>query len=64
MDLEFSCKLGEGAYGAVHKAIMVSTGQIVAVKTVKLTDEDEGIPSTTIREISILKSLDHPNIIK
>jgi serine/threonine protein kinase len=36
----------------------------VAVKTVKLTDEDEGITSTTIRELTILQNLNHPNIIK
>lgn len=29
-----------------------------------MEDEDEGIPSTTLREISALKDLDHPNIIK
>ena len=27
-------------------------------------DEDEGLPTTTIREISILKELNHPNIVK
>lgn len=63
-DLEIICKLGEGAYGAVYKAKIPKTGEIVAVKTVKLTDEDEGITSTTIRELTILQNLDHPNIIK
>jgi serine/threonine protein kinase len=48
-DIEFSCKLGEGAYGAVHKGKIIKSGEIVAVKTVKLADEDEGITSTTLR---------------
>lgn len=36
----------------------------MAVKKIRLEDEDEGIPSTTLREIFALKELDHPNIIK
>jgi len=57
-------KLGEGTYGTVYRAKDNETGQIVALKKVKLHDEDEGIPSTTIREVSLLQTLDHPNIIK
>jgi len=57
-------KLGEGTYGTVYRAQHNETGEIVALKKVKLHDEDEGIPSTTIREVSLLKTLDHPNIIK
>lgn len=34
------------------------------MKKIKLDDEDEGFPSTALREISALKELDHPNIIK
>jgi cyclin-dependent kinase len=34
------------------------------LKKIKLETEDEGIPSTALREISILKELDHPNIVK
>jgi len=29
-----------------------------------LSDEDEGIPATTLREISILVQLEHPNLVK
>jgi len=37
----------------------------VAVKKIKLdNDEDEGIPATSLREMSVLKKLDHPNIVK
>lgn len=57
-------KLGEGTYGTVYRAKNNATGQVVALKKVKLHDEDEGIPSTTIREVSLLQTLDHPSIIK
>merc|ERR1712023_606487 len=33
-------------------------------KKIRLEAEDEGIPSTAIREISILKELQHPNIVR
>lgn len=35
-----------------------------ALKKIRLESEDEGIPSTAIREISLLKELNHPNIVK
>ena len=37
--------------------------QIVALKKIRLESEEEGVPSTAIREISILKELQHPNIV-
>ena len=40
------------------------TGEIVALKKIRLEAEDEGIPSTAIREISLLKELQHPNIVR
>ncbi len=30
---------------------------------IRLESEDEGVPSTAIREISLLKELKHPNIV-
>jgi len=56
-------KIGEGTYGVVYKA-QDSTGGIYALKTIRLDAEDEGIPSTAIREISLLKELQHPNIVR
>jgi serine/threonine protein kinase len=35
----------------------------VALKKIKLECDDEGFPSTAIREISILKELQHPYIV-
>ncbi len=57
-------KLGEGTYGVVFKAKDMKTQEIVAIKKVKLENESEGVPSTAIREISLLKELSHPNVIK
>lgn len=56
-------KVGEGTYGVVYKA-QDSAGEIYALKTIRLEAEDEGIPSTAIREISLLKELQHPNIVR
>ena len=33
------------------------------MKKIRLESEDEGVPSTAIREISLLKELQHPNIV-
>ena len=57
-------KIGEGTYGTVFKAITKVSNQLVALKRIKLEAEDEGVPSTAIREISLLKELDHVNIVK
>lgn len=56
-------KIGEGTYGVVYKAKDVQTNDIVALKKIRLDSEDEGVPSTAIREISLLKELQHPNIV-
>lgn len=57
-------KIGQGTYGVVYKAKNLETKQIVAVKQMKLEHEDEGIPCTAIREISLLKELHHINIVQ
>ena len=66
-------KLGEGTYGVVFKAQNTETGevskskltvQIVALKKIKLEKEDDGVPSTAIREISLLKGIKHPNVVE
>jgi cyclin-dependent kinase len=57
-------KIGEGSYGVVYKAKDRITNRIIALKRIRLEAEDEGIPSTAIREISLLKELRHPNIVR
>ncbi|XP_065275861.1 cyclin-dependent kinase 2 isoform X3 [Emys orbicularis] len=57
-------KIGEGTYGVVYKARNKVTGEVVALKKIRLDTETEGVPSTAIREISLLKELNHSNIVK
>jgi cyclin-dependent kinase len=57
-------KIGEGTYGVVYKARNLETGNIVALKKIRLEGEDEGIPSTALREISVLREIEHENIVK
>lgn len=57
-------KLGEGTYGIVYKAQNLETGEFVAIKKIRLEKEDDGVPSTAIREISLLKNLKHPNVVE
>ncbi|GAA5845478.1 hypothetical protein JCM3766R1_001533 [Sporobolomyces carnicolor] len=56
-------KLGEGTYATVHKGRSRITNELVALKEIHL-DAEEGTPSTAIREISLMKELKHPNIVR
>ena len=57
-------KIGEGTYGVVFKGRNKKSGEIVAMKKIRLESEEEGVPSTAIREVSLLKELNHPNIVR
>lgn len=52
-------KVGEGTYGKVYKARDKRTGQMVALKKTRLEIEEEGVPSTALREVSLLQMLSH-----
>ncbi|KAI3432591.1 hypothetical protein D9Q98_004139 [Chlorella vulgaris] len=56
-------KVGEGTYGKVYKAKDLNTGKLVALKKTRLEMEEEGVPSTTLREISLLQMLSESNHI-
>lgn len=56
-------KIGEGTYGIVYRAIHKQTKMIVALKKIRPENEEEGVSPTTLREISILKSIRNKRII-
>ncbi|XP_022200489.1 cyclin-dependent kinase-like 1 isoform X1 [Nilaparvata lugens] len=56
-------KLGEGSYGVVFKCRNRETGQTVAIKKFVESEEDPLIRKIALREIRLLKSLKHPNLV-
>eukprot|EP00440_Ansanella_granifera_P055647 gb/GFBE01060315.1/.p1 GENE.gb/GFBE01060315.1/~~gb/GFBE01060315.1/.p1 ORF type:complete len:323 (+),score=71.63 gb/GFBE01060315.1/:1-969(+) len=57
-------KIGEGTYGTVYKASCRQTGERVAIKKIRILYEDDGVPSTALREITLLKELNHTNVVQ
>nr|QYW07098.1 G-type cyclin-dependent kinase 2 [Dimocarpus longan] len=62
-------KISEGTYGIVHRARDKMTGEIVALKEVKMNvgssaeHSEYGFPLSSLREINILLSFNHPSIV-
>ena len=60
-------KIGEGTYSTVYMGCKITTdeanNQKVAIKKYRSEDSDTNVNVTTLRELSILQELDHPNII-
>lgn len=57
----------QGAYGIVYRARDMRSNGYVALKKIRISMSADGIPMTTLREISLLKNLDsyqHPNVVK
>lgn len=49
--------MGEGAYGIVYKARNKESGEIVAIKKFKESEDDEIVKKTTLREVKMLRTL-------
>lgn len=53
----------EGSYGVVFRAREKETGDIVALKKLKLDEEKHGFPITALREINALMTCKHENVV-
>ncbi|KAI1296875.1 Cyclin-dependent kinase 11B [Halotydeus destructor] len=62
---EFNClnRVEEGTYGVVYRAMDKTTGEVVALKRLKMEKEKEGFPITSLREINTLLKSPHENIV-
>ncbi len=56
-------RIEEGTYGVVYRAADRETGEVVALKRLKLEKERDGFPVTSLREINALMQARHPNIV-
>lgn len=56
-------RISEGTYGVVYRAKDRLTGEIVALKKLKLDQEKNGFPITSLREIYTLLLAKHPHIV-
>ncbi|KAH7623904.1 putative Serine/threonine-protein kinase dst1 [Nannochloris sp. 'desiccata'] len=54
--------LGRGSYGSVYKARIIESNDIVAVKIIPLTEQDE--MDSIQKEIAMLRDCNHPNIVR
>jgi serine/threonine protein kinase len=55
--------IGAGTYGQVFLASHRDTGERVALKKIRSMNEVQGLPVTTIREIKVLKAINHRNVV-
>lgn len=53
----------EGSYGFVSRARMKMSGEVVALKRLKMDRNVEGFPVTGLREIQTLQACSHPHIV-
>ena len=57
-------QVGEGTFGKVYKARNTGNGRYVALKRIRMEAERDGFPVTAMREIKLLQSLRHENIVR
>lgn len=56
--------IGRGQFGTVYRALNMSTGQMVAVKRIRLEGLKEDEVTQLMEEVDLMKSLSHPSIVK
>ncbi|ORY98577.1 kinase-like domain-containing protein [Syncephalastrum racemosum] len=56
--------IGKGQFGTVYRALNVKTGQMVAIKQIKLSADYNDLEDVMQQEARLLQSLAHPNIVR
>ncbi|KAL0209409.1 hypothetical protein RCL1_007777 [Eukaryota sp. TZLM3-RCL] len=64
MRYEILSLIGSGQFGSVFKALDTETNNIVAIKQVRLARFDESIPKAVLRELTVLQSVSHSNVLQ
>lgn len=62
-DYEPLNRIEEGSYGIVSRARHIASGEVVALKKLKLEGETDGFPITSLREIQTLMAARHANVV-
>ncbi|OQR93731.1 calcium/calmodulin-dependent protein kinase [Thraustotheca clavata] len=57
-------KIGEGAFSVVRKGVHLHSGDVVAIKCLDLKTISSAEMANILREVSILKQLNHPHVIR
>ena len=63
---EIEALAGSGSFGHVYRAVQRSTGQTIAVKTMRMTslDDADQLRERFLREMRLYRDLNHPNIVR
>jgi serine/threonine protein kinase len=59
----YKCEIGQGNFSTVFKAVNISNSEVVAIKKINKTRLTKPLLKRVSKEIEILKSLNHINII-
>ncbi|KAI7897540.1 kinase-like domain-containing protein [Cokeromyces recurvatus] len=54
--------IGKGQFGSVYRALDLYNGEVVAIKQIKL--QDENLYKEIMKEVNILRTLSHSNVVK
>lgn len=56
--------IGRGQFGSVYRSLNLSSGQMVAIKRIRLSGVKEKEVCDVMREVEVLQRLSHPGIVK
>lgn len=58
------CKIGEGTFGEVFRAVRIEDGTLVALKKIRIARAEQGLPKAVVREIKSLEHLQDDHVVR